>query len=121
MYNEPLYLISIVAKMLTIHPQTLRQYEKEGLVNPLRTAGGIRMYSQKDVDRVIMIKKLTRNMGVNLAGVDIILRLKEELDEYENQISELKKTIAKLKNQTSTSYEITPLRRTYEVIIFGEN
>lgn len=119
MYNEPLYLISIVAKILNIHPQTLRQYEREGLVTPTRTVGGIRMYSQNDLDRVKMIKKLTRDMGVNLAGVDIIFRLKDELDSYESKIQELQKTISKLQNGTM-QYEITPIRKTYEIIIFGD-
>ncbi len=78
-YDEPLYLISVVAKILGVHPQTLRQYEKEGLIEPSRTDGKMRLYSQRDMDKIKTILRLTRDMGVNLAGVDIILRLKESL------------------------------------------
>ena len=89
-YEEPLFLISVVAKILSIHPQTLRQYEREGLVEPSRTDGRMRLYSQKDVDRVKMILRLTRDLGVNLAGVDVILQLKEKMDEFESTIEELR-------------------------------
>ena len=118
--EEPVYLISVVAKLLEIHPQTLRQYEREGLINPTRTMGGMRMYSMKDVERVKMIKRLTRHMGVNLAGVDIIIRLKEEMDKFENEILSLKQEVAKLRNIASNHYDITPVKNTYEIIIFGE-
>ena len=80
-YEEPLFLISVVAKVLSIHPQTLRQYEREGLIEPSRTDGKMRLYSQKDVDRVKTILNLTRELGVNLAGVDVILQLKEKIDD----------------------------------------
>ncbi|WP_231171932.1 heat shock protein transcriptional repressor HspR, partial [Helicobacter pylori] len=88
-YDEPLYLISVVAKILGVHPQTLRQYEKEGLIEPSRTDGKMRLYSQRDMDKIKTILRLTRDMGVNLAGVDIILRLKEKLDELDNLNKEL--------------------------------
>lgn len=91
-YDEPVYLISVVSNMLSIHPQTLRQYEKEGLIDPSRTDGKMRLYSQRDVDKIKTILKLTRDLGVNLAGVDIILKLKDRLDELEahNQNSTVK-------------------------------
>ena len=85
-YDEPVYLISIVAKILEIHPQTLRQYERENLICPSRSNGRIRLYSERDVDRIKLILRLTRELGVNLAGVDIILRLKENVDGMEKEI-----------------------------------
>ena len=85
-YDEPVYLISIVSKLLEIHPQTLRQYERENLVCPSRSNGRIRLYSQRDIDRIKLILRLTRELGVNLAGVDIILRLKENVDEMESDL-----------------------------------
>ena len=85
-YDEPVYLISVVANMLEIHPQTLRQYEREGLVEPSRTQGRMRLYSQRDIDRMKLILRLTRQMGVNLAGVDIVLQLKEQIDEMQAEI-----------------------------------
>ena len=72
-YDEPVYMISVVAKILDIHPQTLRQYEREGLIEPDRTKGKMRLYSQNDVDRIKMILRLTRDLGLNLAGVDVVL------------------------------------------------
>ncbi len=86
-YDAPVYLISIVSKILDIHPQTLRQYERENLICPARSGGRIRLYSQRDIDRIKLILRLTRELGVNLAGVDIILRLKENVDEMENEIA----------------------------------
>ncbi|ARR00775.1 heat shock protein transcriptional repressor HspR [Campylobacter porcelli] len=92
-YEEPVYLISVVAKVLNIHPQTLRQYEREGLVEPSRTEGKMRLYSEKDLDKIKMILRLTRDLGVNLAGVDVILRLKQRLEECEAIIDELRSNI----------------------------
>ena len=100
-YDEPVYLISVVAKVLSIHPQTLRQYEREGLVEPSRTDGRMRLYSEKDLDRIKMILRLTRDLGVNLAGVDVILQLKEQLDQFEQTIDELRNELDKATNVSS--------------------
>lgn len=94
-YDEPVYLISVVAKMLSIHPQTLRQYEKEGLLTPERTEGKMRLYSQRDLDKITSIVKLTRDMGINLAGVNMILRLKERLDELDLVVESLRESLNK--------------------------
>lgn len=85
-YIEPVYLISAVAEILNIHPQTLRQYEREGLIKPSRTNGKIRLYSQKDINHIKYVLSLTRDLGVNLAGVDIILQLNQRIEELENDI-----------------------------------
>ena len=90
-YDEPVYLISVVAKLMDIHPQTLRQYEREGLLKPSRTEGRMRLYSQKDIDRLKVILSLARDMGVNLAGIDIILQLKEEIEDLQKEVEKLKK------------------------------
>lgn len=89
-YDEPVYLISVVSKILNIHPQTLRQYEREGLIKPSRTEGKMRLYSQRDIDRLKLILSLVRDLGVNLAGVEIILQLKEEIEELQEEIERLK-------------------------------
>jgi len=121
-YDEPVYLISIVAKLLEIHPQTLRQYERENLVCPSRTNGRIRLYSQRDIDRIKLILRLTRELGVNLAGVDIILRLKENVDSMETEIAELRHEV--LKSQTTHSVSpdkaLVTNRSIYDIIIFEE-
>jgi MerR family transcriptional regulator/heat shock protein HspR len=119
-YDEPVYLISVVAKVLTIHPQTLRQYEREGLISPARTDGKMRLYSQRNIDRIKMILRLTRDLGVNLAGVDIVMQLKEKLDEYESVIDDLKEEINLLKGVRETINPLVKRRNTYEIIIFGE-
>jgi len=87
--ESPLYLISTVAKMLNIHPQTLRLYEREGLIKPARTEGNTRLYSQEDIERLRTILTLTRELGVNLAGVEIILRLREQIEELQKEVERL--------------------------------
>jgi MerR family transcriptional regulator/heat shock protein HspR len=72
--SKPLYRISVVAEMLKLHPQTLRMYEKKGLIRPSRTVGQTRMYSPEDVDEIARVTRLARDLGVNLAGIDIISR-----------------------------------------------
>ncbi len=118
-YDEPLYLISVVAKILGVHPQTLRQYEKEGLIEPSRTDGKMRLYSQRDMDKIKTILRLTRDMGVNLAGVDIILRLKEKLDELDNLNKELQDTLHKhSKNTKIPTKNLNTPTNFYELILF---
>ena len=85
-YIEPVYLISVVADILGVHPQTLRQYEREGLIKPSRTNGKIRLYSQKDINHIKYVLTLTKEIGVNLAGVDIILRLNKRIEELEKDM-----------------------------------
>lgn len=120
-YKEPVYLISVVAKVLAIHPQTLRQYEREGLIIPSRTEGRMRLYSQKDIDRIKLILRLTRDLGVNLAGVDVVLQLKEKMDELEATIDSLNQEIFSLtKGKIEPNKNIIKRRKTYDVIIFGE-
>ncbi|WP_104744369.1 heat shock protein transcriptional repressor HspR [Helicobacter acinonychis] len=118
-YDEPLYLISVVAKILGVHPQTLRQYEKEGLIEPSRTDGKMRLYSQRDMDKIKTILRLTRDMGVNLAGVDIILRLKEKLDELDNLNKELQDALHKhSKNNKTPTKNLSASTNFYELILF---
>lgn len=93
-YEEPVYMISVVAQLLEIHPQTLRQYEKEGLVTPSRSDGKIRLYSQRNIDEIKMILRLTRELGVNLAGVDVILQMKSQIESLEKEIDELREKLA---------------------------
>ncbi|MDY0180471.1 heat shock protein transcriptional repressor HspR [Aliarcobacter skirrowii] len=94
-YVEPIFLISAVAEILNIHPQTLRQYEREGLIKPSRTNGKIRLYSQKDINHIKYVLTLTRDLGVNLAGVDIILQKDSVIQSLENEIEDLKSRFLK--------------------------
>ena len=95
MKKKGLYTIGVVAKMYDIHPQTLRLYEREGLLKPSRTEGNTRLYSEEDLERLEFILFLTREMGVNLAGVDIILNMKEQIEELQRQIDQLLEFIQK--------------------------
>jgi MerR family transcriptional regulator/heat shock protein HspR len=107
--------------MLNIHPQTLRQYEKEGLVTPSRTGGKMRLYSQRDIDKIKMILKLTRELGVNIAGVDIILQLKEKIDIMREEMDELKEKLSQTGNSSiAKNRSIVTTKSRYEVIIFNE-
>ena len=117
-YEEPLFLISVVAKVLSIHPQTLRQYEREGLVEPSRTDGKMRLYSQKDVDRVKTILNLTRELGVNLAGVDVILQLKEKIDDLEASIEDLNKKLHEATSQTSTKRSRVKRKNSFDLVFY---
>ncbi|KAA6234282.1 helix-turn-helix transcriptional regulator [Campylobacter sp. LR291e] len=116
-YDEPVYLISVVAKVLSIHPQTLRQYEREGLVEPSRTDGKIRLYSQRDIDRIKLILRLTRDMGVNLAGVDVILKLKSQLQEFENLVEELRLELSKKENGDK-SKAVVERKNSFDLIFY---
>lgn len=87
--KEPVYMIGAVSRMYNIHPQTLRLYEKEGLLVPSRTEGRTRMYSQEDLEKLEFILFLTRELGVNLAGVDAILRMRHQMIELQNQVEQL--------------------------------
>ena len=87
--GRPLYRISVVAEMLSVHPQTLRLYERKGLVRPSRTNGRTRMYSSEDVEDVRRIIRLSRDLGVNLAGVEIILKMRRQMQAMQEEFEEL--------------------------------
>lgn len=87
--SKPVYTIGVVAQMLKVHPQTLRFYERKGLLKPSRTEGRTRLYSQEDVEELARLIRLTRDLGVNLAGVEIILRMRRRMVEMQRQIEDL--------------------------------
>jgi MerR family transcriptional regulator/heat shock protein HspR len=87
--SEPIYIISVAAAILDVHPQTLRYYERAGLVQPSRSRGNIRLYSQEDIDRLRLIQRLMSDLGVNLAGVEVILNMTEHIEELEAEVERL--------------------------------
>jgi MerR family transcriptional regulator/heat shock protein HspR len=89
-------MISAVAEQYGVHPQTLRLYEREGLLKPSRSEGNTRLYTDEDLERLEIILKLTRDLGVNLAGVEIILNMREKMEAMQRQMEEF---IATLKNE----------------------
>ena len=86
--GQALFMISAVARRYDIHPQTLRLYEREGLLKPSRTEGNTRLYSQADLERLETILTLTRDLGVNLAGVEIILNMRQKMDRMQREVNE---------------------------------
>jgi MerR family transcriptional regulator/heat shock protein HspR len=122
-FDEPVYMISIVAKILEIHPQTLRQYERENLITPSRSDGKIRLYSQRDIEKIKMILRLTREVGVNLAGVDVVLRLKTKMEMMEEEMMELRAEISRMRNASGVPPEksLVTKRSVYEMVIFDDD
>jgi MerR family transcriptional regulator/heat shock protein HspR len=88
--DQPVYVISIAARMVGMHAQTLRQYERMGLVEPKRSGGNIRLYSRADVARLRQVQRLISDLGVNLAGVEVILRMNEKMREMEREMEALR-------------------------------
>ena len=91
--DEPLFVISIAAQLLEVHPQTLRYYERAGLVQPSRSRGNIRLYSQQDIERLRLIQRLMEDLGVNLAGVEVILNMTERIKELEVEVARLREQL----------------------------
>jgi MerR family transcriptional regulator/heat shock protein HspR len=96
--EEPVYVISIAAKMVEMHPQTLRLYERLGLVKPARQ-GLNRLYSDEDIARLRQIQRLTQDMGVNLAGVEVILNLLQKIEELQDEITVLRDEVEQYRQQ----------------------
>ena len=91
--DRPIYMISIAAELVGMHPQTLRMYETKGLVRPKRTPGGTRLYSEADIERLRIVQRLTSELGLNLAGVELVLRLEDELRKAHGQIVRLQQQL----------------------------
>jgi MerR family transcriptional regulator, heat shock protein HspR len=89
--EQPRYVISIAAQILGVHPQTLRLYEREGLVEPQRSGGRIRLYSERDIDRVRCVMRLTSDLGVNLAGAEAILYMKERILQMYREMDQMRR------------------------------
>jgi MerR family transcriptional regulator/heat shock protein HspR len=111
------FMISAVAEQYQLHPQTLRMYEREGLLTPSRSEGNTRLYTQDDVERLEVILKLTRELGVNLAGVEIILNMREKMAEMQNQIEQFVKSLNTEISQRSRPMEQEQAQTTLMPII----
>jgi MerR family transcriptional regulator/heat shock protein HspR len=91
MDDRPRYMISVAAELVGMHPQTLRVYETKGLVRPRRTPGNTRLYSEADLERLRLIQRLTTELGLNLAGVETVLRLEDELGRLRTRLERLER------------------------------
>ncbi len=94
--DEARFVISIAARILGVHAQTLRYYERAGLITPARGRGSIRLYSVRDIERLRQVQRLMDDLGVNLAGAEVILRMKERLLEMEKEIDDLRRELRRL-------------------------
>ncbi|HEY2072864.1 MAG TPA: helix-turn-helix transcriptional regulator [Gaiellaceae bacterium] len=104
MNDRGMYMISVAAELVGMHPQTLRIYEAKGLVRPKRTPGGTRLYSEADVERLRIIQRLTTELGLNLAGVELVLRLEDELRKAHAQIERLQREVKQEVNNVHKQY-----------------
>ncbi|HWR73578.1 MAG TPA: helix-turn-helix transcriptional regulator [Nitrospirota bacterium] len=114
--GHKLYMISVVSEMLGVHPQTLRLYEREGFLKPKRSGGNTRLYSEEDVERLEMILRLTRELGVNLAGVEVILAMREKMEqmqqEMEASIRRLQEDLTlEIRRREEVRNALVPIRR----------
>ena len=111
MRDQPRYMISVAADLVGMHPQTLRMYEAKGLVRPARTPGGTRLYSEADIERLRLIQRLTTEVGLNLAGVEQVLRLQDELNRTRARMERLERELRA---------EIASVHRSYrrEVVLY---
>ena len=104
MDDRPRYMISIAAELVGMHPQTLRIYESKGLIRPKRTAGNTRLYSEADLDRLRLIQQLTNELGLNLAGVEHVLRLQDELVRMHRRLDRMEREMREAINDVHRQY-----------------
>lgn len=117
--DEPVYVISVAAEIAGMHPQTLRAYERSGLVNPSRSSGNVRRYSDRDIERLGEIQELTQDEGLNLAGVKMVLEMRDALQEARARARRLEQRVNELRTRmreeveaahASHRFELVPLR-----------
>lgn len=101
--DEPCFVISVAARIVGVHAQTLRHYERVGLIWPSRTSGRRRLYSMADIERIRRLRTLTEDMGVNLAGAEVALKLMARVEELEGEVTRLKDTVAYLRQNRRRS------------------
>ena len=104
MTEHPRYMISVAAELVGMHPQTLRIYEQKGLVRPKRTAGNTRLYSDADVERLRLIQRLTSDLGLNLAGVERVLHLEDELARMHRRLDRMEQEMRQAIDQVHKQY-----------------
>ena len=114
--SKGVYMISAVAEMYEIHPQTLRQYEREGLLKPSRTEGNTRFYTDEDLERLEFILNLARDLGVNIAGIAIVLQMRERMEEMNRQMQGFvdyvrEEMLTRMAQQQNPGTGLVPLKR----------
>jgi MerR family transcriptional regulator, heat shock protein HspR len=118
MDDRPRYMISVAADLVGMHPQTLRIYESKGLIRPNRTAGNTRLYSEADLERLRLIQQLTNELGLNLAGVEHVLRLRDELLRMRNRLDRMEREMRQTISEVHRQYrrELVPWKPPVDLI-----
>lgn len=119
-YKIKTYTISAVAELFNIHPQTLRMYEREGLLKPSRSEGNTRLYTDSDLERLEVILSLTRDLGVNLAGVEIILNMREKMDAMQREFEQFFEMLSTHAREINVRRE-TEEEQSEALILFGRS
>jgi MerR family transcriptional regulator/heat shock protein HspR len=104
MDDRPRYMISVAADIVGMHPQTLRIYENKGLIRPKRTAGNTRLYSEADIERLRLIQQLTNNLGLNLAGVEQVMQLQDEVERMRRTLDRMEREMREAISQVHRQY-----------------
>jgi MerR family transcriptional regulator/heat shock protein HspR len=123
MDDRPIYMISVAAELVGMHPQTLRIYEAKGLVRPKRTAGNTRLYSERDVERLRVIQRLTTELGLNLSGVELALKLEDQLQRMQASIDRLEREKREAVEQVHRNYrrDLVPVSQITTLIPLRRN
>ena len=118
MDDRPRYMISVAADLVGMHPQTLRIYEQKGLVRPSRTNGNTRLYSERDLERLRLIQRLTTELGLNLAGVEHVIRLEDELQRMRARLDRMEREMREAIDNVHKNYrrDLVPVSRTRTLV-----
>jgi len=112
--DRAVYIISVAAELAGVHPQTLRMYERRGLLRPKRTSGNTRRYSERDIERIRTIQQLTQQEGISLSGVRLFMAMREQLEEMQRRAEELERELRRRASAPPSGTEILPLRSVLE-------
>ena len=118
MDDRPRYMISVAADIVGMHPQTLRIYENKGLIRPKRTAGNTRLYSEADIERLRLIQQLTNDLGLNLAGVEQVMQLQDEVERMQRTLNRMEREMREAISQVHRQYrrDLVPWKAPIDLI-----
>jgi MerR family transcriptional regulator, heat shock protein HspR len=121
MDDRPRYMISVAAELVGMHPQTLRIYESKGLLRPKRTSGNTRLYSEADLERLRLIQQLTNDLGLNLAGVEQVIRLEDELEQMRRRLNRMERQMRAAVNEVHKQYrrDLVPWKPPIDMVPTG--
>ncbi len=119
--ERALYVISVAAELAGVHPQTLRMYERKGLIRPQRTSGNTRRYSQADIDIVRLIQEMTQERGMNLAGVEVVIELQQELERAQDRMERLRREAEELQRRLAEDLERLRQAQKTAIVLYRKN